>query len=133
MDGAEVLRAVRRREGWDQRALAARSGVAASTIAAVEAGRRAPSLPVLTAVLAAAGLELTVDVVPPPLDEAVVQHLHRSLAARLHVACGGDGRPDLRRELPRWDTVQSLAARHAVHVHGRTALALCCPSERKTG
>ena len=127
MDAGEVLRAVRRREGWSQRALAARSGVAASTIAAVEAGRRSPSLSVMSAVLAAAGLELAVDAVPPALGGAAVQHLHRSLSARLHLACGGSGRPDLHLHVPAWAALETLATRHSVHLHGRTALALWLP------
>lgn len=132
MDGAEILRAARRRQGWSQRALAARSGVAKSTVAAVEAGRRSPSFDVVTAVLAAAGLELALDVAVPQLDDATVHHLHLSLGSRLHLACGGDGRPDRparppERRVPSWEALLTLAARHVVHLHGATARALWLP------
>lgn len=106
--------------------------MAASTIAAVEAGRRVPSFAIVTAVLAAADLELAIDTPVPSLDEATVRHLHLSLAARLHVACGGDGRPDRpprppRRPAPVWEAVLQLAARHVVHLHGTTSRALWLP------
>lgn len=124
MDASEVLRAVRRREGWSQRVLAERSGVALSTVAAVEAGRRRPSLQVLCAVLATGGLELAVDVPVPEVPAATVAHLHRSLERRLHLAVGGGDRPQLRRPLPAWTQLQSLAAGGGVHLHGRAALAM---------
>jgi DNA-binding XRE family transcriptional regulator len=132
MDAAEVLRAVRRRQGWSQRELARRSGIAQSTVAAVEAGRRSPSVGLVSAVLAVAGLELTVDVAVPPPDEATVRHLHLSLGSRLHLACGGDGRPDRRPApgtgpVPVWTALLALAARHTVHLHGATALAVWLP------
>lgn len=124
MDASEVLRAVRRRQGWSQRVLAERTGVALSTVAAVEAGRRRPSFQVLSAVLAAAGLDLAVDLPVPEVPPATVAHLHRSLEHRLHLAIGGDGRPSLRRPLPAWTQLQSLAAGGGVHLHGRTAVAM---------
>ena len=107
--------------------LAERSGVAESTVAAVEAGRRSPSIGVLNAVLASAGLELSVDEAVPSLDAATVRHLHLSLASRLHLACGGDGRPDRRPLVPAWSAVLALAARHSPHLHGPTARAVWLP------
>lgn len=91
MDGAEALRAARRRAGCSQRQLAARAGVAESTVAAIESGARTASLPTLSALLAAAGLELTVDVCVPPADLELRAHLRKSMPARLHLALGGNG------------------------------------------
>lgn len=144
VDGAEVLRAVRRREGLSQRALAARAGVAVSTLAAVEAGRRPPSIAVVTAVLAVAGLELAVDLPVPEVTAAGVAHLHRSLEQRLHLAVGGDGRPRHRAQPVAWTELQRLTAQHHVHLHGRTARAVwlhdepaepveACASPRRAG
>ena len=124
MDGAQVLREVRRHTGLSQRALAARSGVALSTITAVEAGRRPPSIPVLTAVLAVAGLELAVERVVLPVPEATVVHLRRSLVQRLHLACGGSGRVRPGRQPLAWTQLLALAARTPVHLHGSAARAI---------
>lgn len=124
VDASEVLRAVRRRQGWSQRVLAERTGIALSTVAAVEAGRRQPSLEVLNRVLAAGGLELAVDVPVLEVPPATAAHLHRSLEQRLHLAAGGDGHPRPRRPLPAWTQLQSLAVGGGVHLHGHTALAM---------
>lgn len=101
--------------------------MALSTLAAVESGRRPPSLAVLTAVLATAGLELALDVPVPVVDDATVRHLRRSLAQRLHLACGGDGRPGLGRQPAAWTQLVSVAAHSTVHLHGWAARALWLP------
>lgn len=129
MEPAEVFRAVRRRQGWSQRELAARSGVTGRTIAAVESGARAPSLPVLRQVLAAADLELTLDRPPPAVDDRVRRYLRLSLARRLHRALGGDGVPcRSRAAVPVWDQLVRLAGCGTVVLHGEAALALWLPA-----
>jgi predicted nucleotidyltransferase/DNA-binding XRE family transcriptional regulator len=57
---AALLREARRRAGLTQVELAQRAGVAQSVISAYESGRRQPALPTLTALVAAAGLDLAV-------------------------------------------------------------------------
>ena len=58
MEGAALLRSARRRARLTQTQLADRAGVTQSVISAYEAGRREPSLPMLTALIAATGYEL---------------------------------------------------------------------------
>lgn len=124
-----MFRAVRRRTGLSQRQLAARSGVALSAISGAEAGRRAPTLAVLQAVLDVAGLELSVDVRPPDLDEAQLAYLRLSLVRRLHRALGGDGRPNGVPQLPRWLQLEALARVGEVRLHGELAVGLWLPSD----
>ena len=54
-----LLRRARQDAGLSQAELAARAGVTQSVISAYESGRRQPSLPTLTALIEAAGYELT--------------------------------------------------------------------------
>jgi uncharacterized protein len=58
MDGATLLRSARHRAHLTQQQLADRAGVTQSVISAYESGRRQPSLPTLTALVAATGFEL---------------------------------------------------------------------------
>jgi predicted nucleotidyltransferase/DNA-binding XRE family transcriptional regulator len=58
MDATTVLRSARLRAGLTQSQLATRAGVTQSVISAYEAGRRQPSVPTLTALVAATGFEL---------------------------------------------------------------------------
>lgn len=78
-----LLRDARRRSGLTQAELALRAGVTQSVISAYESGARQPSLPTLTRLVAATGLELTVGLRKPapararltgPLGRRVVQH-----------------------------------------------------------
>jgi predicted nucleotidyltransferase/DNA-binding XRE family transcriptional regulator len=66
-----VLRDARLRAGLTQAQLASRAGVTQSVISAYESGRRQPSLPVLRALIHAAGLELIVELrqLPARLEE----------------------------------------------------------------
>ncbi|GAA1288117.1 hypothetical protein GCM10009609_63450 [Pseudonocardia aurantiaca] len=73
-DPVGLVRAARRRADCSQRELAARAGVARSTVARIEDGSLTPSLGMLRRLLAAAGLDLVaVDgagrLVPPMLDD----------------------------------------------------------------
>lgn len=130
MDPAQMFRAVRRRQGWSQRELAARSGVHARTIAAVESGERTPTLEVVRQVLTAAGLELALDAVPPPVPDEVRRHLRRSLTERLHRALGGGGIPHRSRPAaPVWDQLVRLASCGRVVLHGDLAVAVWLPPD----
>lgn len=107
--------------------MATASGVAATTLAAVEAGRRPPTVAVLSAVLAAANLELAVDRPVQPVCRHVRRHLHDSLTVRLLRWLGGHG--DLRRDrtLPLWCQLRALAATGRVELPGCAALGLWLP------
>lgn len=123
-----MVRAARRRAGLSQRELARRAGVAAGTVAAVETGRQVPSGRVLETLVAAAGLELTLDRPVQPLCAHALRHLHRSLPARLHRALGGSGYPYDRPFLPAWQQLGLLSGKGVVHVTGELARALWLPS-----
>lgn len=90
MDVAQEVRAARQGLGWSQRELAARAGVAASTVGAVEAGTHGTSAAVLQRLLGACGRRLVS--VPVATDstavdvEALRAHLRASLHARLRGA-----------------------------------------------
>jgi transcriptional regulator with XRE-family HTH domain len=75
MDGKSVssrlVRDIRRRGGLSQRALAGRAGVPQPTIAEIEAGRREPSMTLLSRLAEATGYELKVDLQPLPPRSAV--------------------------------------------------------------
>lgn len=65
-----IVRDIRRRAGLTQVELAARSGVAQSTISAYESGRRDPGWRVLGALVQAAGLEVVLKSRRPTDEEA---------------------------------------------------------------
>ena len=75
MDGKSVssslVRDLRRRGGLSQRALAAGSGVPQPTIAEIEAGRREPSITLLSRLAEATGYELKLELQPLPPRSAV--------------------------------------------------------------
>ena len=127
MDGTQALRAVRRRAGLSQRELAQRSGVALSTIAAVEAGRRAPSLPVLAALLAVGGLELSADLPAADPDDAVVRHLRLSLVRRLMRLLDVRGNPLVGGPAGPWRQLYALTACGEVVLHGDAAVGMWLP------
>lgn len=127
MDCSRVLRALRRREGLSQRELARRSGVALSTIAAVEAGRRQPSLQVLASLLAVGGLQLSAELPPPEPDDAVVRHLRLSLVRRLMRLLDVRGNPWLPRTGGPWQELYGLAACGDVVLHGAAAVGMWLP------
>lgn len=78
MESAVLLRSARRRARLTQAQLADRAGVTQSVISAYEAGRRQPSLPTLSALIAATGHELDLQL--------------RSTPRRLDVLTGPIGR-----------------------------------------
>ena len=109
MDGAEALRIARRRLGCSQRELALRAQVSASTVAAIESGERAASLPTMAALLETADLELTVDLLAPPVSAPRRAYLHLPLPVRVRVAFGGQGQPAYPSHRP-WSQVMRLSA-----------------------
>ena len=69
IDAGALVRQARRQSGLTQYALAERAGLTRQTVAGVETGRRRPSLETLDCLLAAAGMQLRVEL--EPLDEDV--------------------------------------------------------------
>lgn len=128
VDAIEIVRTARRRAGLSQRPMAAASGVGHSTLAGIEAGRRAPSLAVLRSVLAVAGLELAVDQPVEPVCGHVRQHLQDSLTVRLYRWLGGAGDPRRARTLPLWSQLCAVAAAGRTELSGRAALGLWLPA-----
>lgn len=64
MDTAILIRRARAGAGLSLRALAGRAGTSHSTLAAYEAGRKAPSLATLERIVRAAGFNLAVELTP---------------------------------------------------------------------
>ena len=60
-----LLQEARRRSGLTQAEVANRAGVTQSVISSYESGARQPSLPTLSRLIAATGMELTVDIRKP--------------------------------------------------------------------
>jgi len=58
MTAGELLREARRRAGLTQRELAARAGTSQAAVAAIESDRKAPTVPTMQRLLAAAGATL---------------------------------------------------------------------------
>ena len=83
-----MLRAARTHAGLSQASLAARSGVSQSVISVYEAGRRQPSLPMLTSLVEATGcdLELRIHQRPPSarLNGPIGRRLLKQRAHVLH-------------------------------------------------
>jgi len=73
---AGLIRIARDRTGSSQEELAQRAGVTQQTISAYETGRREPTLPTLTGILAAAGFELRLGLEELDFhDEALADYL----------------------------------------------------------
>ena len=66
MNGDQLVRSARQRAHLTQAQLAERAGVTQSVVSAYESGRRQPSLPTLTALVEATGVELEVSLKPIP-------------------------------------------------------------------
>ena len=100
MKAASLLREARTAAGLSQAELAQRSGVTQSVISVYEAGRRQPSVPTLTALIAATGYELGLSISKPRRG---VQRLTGPVGRRLRC---------------RRHEVVELARRHGVRVLG---------------
>ncbi|WP_240644156.1 helix-turn-helix domain-containing protein [Antribacter gilvus] len=111
MDAAGLVRAARDRSGLTQQDLADRAGVSRATVAMIETGSRSPSLGVLDGLMAAAGLQLHVEL--EPLDQDV-----RRLLGEV-----ADGPAPAERVAELWSAFRGLA--DAAHrVEGLAAAAL---------
>jgi transcriptional regulator with XRE-family HTH domain len=81
-----LLQEARARAGLTQRELARRAGTAQSVVARVERGQTSPTLETLARLLAAAGFNLDMELVPrptaDPLIEAFKRDIDRSLLRR---------------------------------------------------
>lgn len=98
MDVPALITKARRHSGLSQRILAERAGVSRHAVSHYENGRRSPSIAVLTSMLAAAGLQLRVEL--EPLDQDV-----RDAIARLAAEPMAD-----RDIVARWVNLTDLAA-----------------------
>lgn len=82
MDAARLLRSARTSAGLTQRALATAAGTSQAAVAAIESGRKQPTVATLERLLQAAGTEL----VPAPPEEAALLRRARRLEAVLVLA-----------------------------------------------
>jgi transcriptional regulator with XRE-family HTH domain len=82
VDAASLLRTARARAGLSQRALAEAAGTSQPAVAAIESGRKQPTVATLERLLRAAGTEL----VPAPPEEAALLRRARRLEDVLHLA-----------------------------------------------
>lgn len=82
MNAASLLRTARARAGLTQRALAMAAGTSQSAVAAIEAGRKQPTVATLERLLQAAGTEL----VPANDEQAALLRRARRLEDVLHLA-----------------------------------------------
>jgi len=100
MDGksaaSELVRDLRRRAGWSQRALAAKSGVPQPTIAEIESGRREPSLSLLGRLAEATGQVVTLELQPMHPRSAVATA--NRVRDRLSGPAGEGWSPELRQD-----------------------------------
>ena len=100
MDGRSVasnlVRALRQRAGWSQRALAAESGVPQPTIAEIEAGRREPSLSLLSRLAEATGHSVALELRPLHPRSAVATA--NRVRDRLSGPAGEGWAPELRQD-----------------------------------
>ncbi|MFL5767617.1 MAG: helix-turn-helix transcriptional regulator [Actinomycetota bacterium] len=72
MNGGQFVREARRRAGFTQAQLAARSDVSQATIARIENGAVSPSLERIHSLVRAAGFDLEIHVVPVDDDSVVL-------------------------------------------------------------
>lgn len=82
MDAATLLLAARTGAGLTQRVLASAANTSQSAIAAIEAGRKQPTVATMERLLRAAGTEL----VPADADQAAMLRRSRRLEDVLHLA-----------------------------------------------
>lgn len=127
VDEAQLLRTARRRVGLSQRALAEQAGVSASTVAALEAGRRSASMATVARLLDVAGLELAVQARTPAACVHLQRHLRRTLVERLYLAVGGVVHPVRDRTHATWWALWSLTAHGRVEVVGEAAVGVWVP------
>lgn len=78
-DGAMLIRTARRQAGLTQAELARRAGMTQPVVAAYEAGRREPTLPMLRKLLGAAGYALDTSLRRSPDEKQVARDLRAVL------------------------------------------------------
>ena len=100
VDAATLLRTARRRAGLTQRQLAAAAGTSQSALAAIETGRKQPTVATLERLLRSAGTEL----VPADPEQATLLRRARRLEDVLVIAEALPFRRDRRLRYPRVPT-----------------------------
>jgi len=70
---AEVLQEARAQAGISQRELAEAAGTAQSVVGRIESGKSSPSLDTLERLVAAAGFDLEIALVPRPVPDPVIE------------------------------------------------------------
>ena len=78
-DAASLLRRARELAGLSQRELAERAGTSQPAVARLESGSGSVTVPTLARLLAAAGFELSMDLVPQRPDDAVAAAYRRDV------------------------------------------------------
>ncbi|GAA0618792.1 hypothetical protein GCM10009547_21450 [Sporichthya brevicatena] len=81
---AELVRRARTAARLSQTELAARAGVAQPVISAYEAGRREPSLPMLTKLVEATGHRMRIQLLPVPADQLGLPNTRLGRLLRRH-------------------------------------------------
>lgn len=74
-----LVREARTRAGLTQRELAKRAGTAQSVVARVERGQTSPTLDTLTRLIAAAGFNVSMELVLQPAADALVEAFKRDI------------------------------------------------------
>src|ERR1700730_11920714 len=97
MDPAELIKAVRRRQGLTQAELARRAGTSQPVISAYENGRRDPSYDTLRKLVEAGGERLQLDAVLPRSDIPPSADVHEHARRLLDVLSLADAIPARRR------------------------------------
>jgi len=95
-EASAILRQLRRESGMTQRDLAAKAGVPQSTIAEVEAGRREPSLTLLSKIAESVGQSIAIELSPLRRDSAVATA--NTIRDRLHGVAGEGLSVDVRED-----------------------------------
>jgi transcriptional regulator with XRE-family HTH domain len=93
---SELVRDLRRQAGLSQRALADKAGVPQPTIAEIEAGRREPSITLLSRLAEGAGLALRFELLP--LDPRSAVATANRVRDRLSGSAGEGWSPELRQD-----------------------------------
>lgn len=127
MDASHLVRVARRRTGLSQRDFARRAGIATSTVIDVEREATVPSVRTLERMLAAAGLELSIEREPPAPCRHLDRYLRMTLTERLYLAVGGRWHPVLDRAHAPWTQLWRLARHGNVRLSGAVAVGVWVP------
>lgn len=134
VEASHAVRAARREAGLSQRGLALRTGVSARAIAAIESGQAQPSWGTVTRLLAAAGLEPSVERTLPTPCAHLERYLRLSTSERLYLSLGGTYQPRYDTRLPAWAQLGSLGqVRVPLMLQGISAVGVWVPGTRVEG